>query len=340
MDNLNSFFPIRHLTIGGKILLIDGLTGTGKTMVMRIVSGLSNIQFPKFDYTIEHICILYSLNRIDLNSAITLLRLKIDQSRYDYSISREVNFRYRDLSSILHSPDRFELFLNLFKSDDYPFDHEIDPKTFTLITHQLLDSSNVLEMAYPSKIHRILCLRHPLYLFDHWNSYIDKHGKSTRDFTIWFNDNDAIIPWFIPKNNKAYQDSDDNSKSAIAISILINRSLDFIAQRPEKTVVVDFENFVLNPEPYVTKILDLLPGSKSKILDLLRKENIPRLHINNSINKKIYLKYGSNNLRTNQNHKENYSALKRDVFLKLNTTARNEFSLAIDRYEERFKLWF
>jgi hypothetical protein len=340
MNSTNSFYPVRHLTIGGKFLLIDGLTGTGKTMVMRIVSGLSNIQFPKFDYTIEHICILYSLNQIDLNSAITLLRLKIDQSRYDYAISREINFRYKDLSSILRSPDRFERIINLFRDDDYPFDQEINPKTFTLITHQLLESSNVLDLAYPDKILRILCLRHPLYLFNHWNSYIDQHGKSTRDFTMWFNDHDAIIPWFIQKNNKAYQDSDNSSKSALAIAALINRSLVFIDKMPERTVVIDFENFVLNPEPYVVKILSLLPGSKSKILHLLKKENIPRIHINDSVSKKIYLKYNSDKLRTKENHEQNYSDLKRDVFLKLNKTAKNELHLAIERYEEHFKLWF
>jgi len=340
MDNLNSFYPTRHLTIGGKILLIDGLTGTGKTMIMRIVSGLNNMQFPKFDYTIEHICILYSLNKLELNSAITLLRLKIDQSRYDYAISREVNFRYKDLSSILHSPDRLERFISLFKNDDYPFDQEIDPKTFALITHQLLDSSKVLDEAFPNKIHRVLCMRHPLYLFNHWSSYIDKHGKSTRDFTIWFNDNNSIIPWFITKNNKDYRDSDHSSKSALAISILTNRSMDFVDQIPEKAVVVDFEKFVLDPEPYVTKILTLLPGSKNKILDSLRKENIPRFHINDTVNKKIYLKYGSDKLRTNLSHKQDYADLKDNVFSKLNAAAKREFNIAIERYEERFKLWY
>jgi len=240
----------------------------------------------------------------------------------------------------LHSPDRLERFISLFKNDDYPFDQEIDPKTFALITHQLLDSSKVLDEAFPNKIHRVLCMRHPLYLFNHWSSYIDKHGKSTRDFTIWFNDNNSIIPWFITKNNKDYRDSDHSSKSALAISILTNRSMDFVDQIPEKAVVVDFEKFVLDPEPYVTKILTLLPGSKNKILDSLRKENIPRFHINDTVNKKIYLKYGSDKLRTNLSHKQDYADLKDNVFSKLNAAAKREFNIAIERYEERFKLWY
>jgi hypothetical protein len=104
--------------------------------------------------------------------------------------------------------------------------------------------------------------------------------------------------------------------------------------------VIDFENFVLNPEPYVVKILSLLPGSQSKILQLLKKENIPRIHINDSVRKKIYLKYNSDALKTNADHEQNYMNLKRDVFLNLNKTAKNELRLAIERYEAHFKLWF
>ena len=41
MTNFNSFSPIRHLTYPGNVLLVDGLTGTGKTMIARRLAAAS-----------------------------------------------------------------------------------------------------------------------------------------------------------------------------------------------------------------------------------------------------------------------------------------------------------
>jgi len=340
MTNFNSFSPIRHLTYPGNVLLVDGLTGTGKTMIIRIISGLENTYFPKFDYTLEHICILHSLNKIDSDTAITLIRLRIDQTRYDQELSREVNFRIKDLSSVLRSSQRHHYLLNLFRSD-LELSRLVDkPKTLSLITHQLLESSKILDLAYPDKIFRILCVRHPLYLYNHWNSYIASHTTSARDFTLWLGDESILAPWFISGDKSSYYSSDNNSKSALAIATLINQTLDFIAWNSGNTVVIDFENFVLDPEPYITQIVNLLPGSSSKMFKFLKKENIPRIHINDSVKKKIYTKYNSNKLNTNETHGSHYNKIKDEIFSSLNLEAKKALKIAIERYENTFGLWF
>jgi len=340
MKDSDSFSPIRHLIYPGNILLIDGLTGTGKTMIMRIVSGLENTYFPKFDYTLEHICVLHFMGQIDLDTAIALIRLRIDQTRYDQELSREVNFRIKDLSSVLRSPNRHHYLLNLFKSDLELSKLENEPKTLSLITHQLLDSSKILDFAYPDKIYRILCVRHPLYLYNHWNSYIALHTKSVRDFTLWFGNESMLVPWFISHDKSSYYSSDNNSKSALAIATLVNQTMDFTSWNREKTIVIDFENFVLEPEPYITRIVNLFPGSSSKILKLLKKENVPRIHINKSITNKIYTKYHSNKLKTNETHENHYNKLKDEIFSSINSEAKELLKVSIERYENTFGLWF
>ena len=90
----------RQASFPGQIVLLDGLTGTGKTMLMRLIDSYKNVSPPRFDYQLEQICIGISENRIEISAGIQLLQLLIDQRQYDAKLSREVNFRPDDLSSI------------------------------------------------------------------------------------------------------------------------------------------------------------------------------------------------------------------------------------------------
>jgi hypothetical protein len=330
----------RSASFPGEIVLLDGLTGTGKTMLMRIIDSYESVSPPRFDYQLEQICIGISEHKIELRAGTQLLQLLIDQRQHDLTLSRELNFRPSDLSSILKSNKRNKYLGRLFSSDVKRSMENLShgKEKLFLVVHQLLETSTVLDELPNKSLKRVLATRHPFYLFDHWASYVNMHGVSPRDFTITVN-KEYQIPWFIKENPEKFFSHSAENKAAIAISELTFRQQEYLV-RQDDVLVVDFEKFVLSPEGYLGK-LDKLIGTKSKkIAKVLKNQNLPREHVNNSIQKAIYKRYRSSLLTTSHSHKKDYAMLRQRIS---SSVSKSHFLLlesAANMYEEEFGLWF
>lgn len=332
----------RKETFPGGLVLIDGLTGTGKTIFTKLFDLSDDMNFTKFNYNLEQICILAGLNMINRDAAISQIKLITDLDRFNFSISREINLRPSDLSSIWKSRKKIRYIYQLFSSKDPEQVLFQNPKDLVYIVHQLLDLSDLLAEVYPKNIKNILCMRHPLYLFNHWNSYVNNHGANPRDLTILKNFENHDIPWFITRSEKEFSYSDSYNKAAIAIAELTLRSLEFIKKKRGSSnfVIVDFEKFVLSPEKYIEQISNIFGIKANKIKKCLKKENIPRHHINSSVQNKIYKRYNADNLKTDLSHKEDYIFLKNQIKSQINENIWTEFEKSIQEYEKEFGLWF
>ena len=340
MDSSFSRDWAREMSYPGEIVLLDGLTGTGKTMLMRIVDSYENVSPPRFDYQLEQICIGISEQKIEKRAGIQLLQLLIDQRQYDLTLSRELNFRPNDLSSILKSNKRSQYLFRLFSNDSkrsLAILNQGKEKLF-LVVHQLLDTTTILDGLPNKSLKRVLATRHPFYLFDHWASYVNMHGTNPGDFTITVN-NEYQIPWFIKENPKEFFSSSAEDKSAIAITELTFRQQEYLKNQ-RGILVIDFEKFVLSPENYLLK-LDGLIGTKPKnIARVFKNQNLPREHINKSTQRAIYKRYRSSLLTTSHNHKDDYSMLRQRICRVLSKPNFLLLESAADMYEKEFGLWF
>jgi len=155
----------RDLSFPGEIVLLDGLTGTGKTMLMRIIDSYESVSPPRFDYQLEQICIGISEHKIEPRAGTQLLQLLIDQRQYDLTLSRELNFRPSDLSSILKSNKR-NTYLGRLLSSDVIKSMEIlkhGKEKLFFVVHQLLETSTILDRLPNKSLKRVLATRHPFY---------------------------------------------------------------------------------------------------------------------------------------------------------------------------------
>lgn len=332
---------MRSNTFPGQVFLLDGLTGSGKTMIMKLIATTQNVVPPQFNYQLEHLCIAISEKKMDRFAGIEILQLLLDQLMYDSRISRHINFRPRDLSSVLSSPRRLEFLKRLFLSDgESAVDRLLNtPESLFLVVHQLLHTSQILDELPNKKVHRIVCARHPYYLMHHWVSYIEMFGSSPRDFTVTTFDT-SEVPWFIQKYATNFSSLHSYDKSALAISVLSGNLINFVEDSP-KTLVIDFENFVLNPNHYLTQLSERFGLKLSMAMTReLRRQNLPRHHINDSIKNRAYLRYSSDLLTTADDHKNHYTKLRHD--LKKLTSAKyfKLLELAATEYEEKFGIWF
>ena len=157
-------------TLVNNLIIVDGLTRSGKFFLGKIISGLNNIDFLQYSYILDYLPYMATLNAISTDGAISLLRSVVDQSCYDQSIGRNLNLRFDDRSSIYNSPD-FDRYILRSKSEfsrerivKYLSDKD---QHFLFVLHNNLASANIMFKAFPD-IKIVHLLRNPVDLVYSW----------------------------------------------------------------------------------------------------------------------------------------------------------------------------
>ena len=340
---MNSLQPVRENNYPGKVLLIDGISGSGKTLLMKLVDCYQKNSAPAFNFTLEHICISHYRGEINEETAKVLARLILDQQRFDHSISREINLRVRDLSSVLKSSKKSQYLMNLVREDSVrnSNQHMLKFPNLCLVTHQLNDATRILSSNWKSDFLEIVSVRHPYYLLEHWNSYMSTLGSNPRDFTFWIDYKGENIPWFINDYVDLYYESDSRNRAALCIIEILSQTLKKMESLPEKSVVIPFENFVLSPWGFVEEIQDKMSLEPSQLVkSVLKRERVPRTHINSGKQLPVYMRYGSGALDSRLSMKEDFSSLEETSKKSLTPEIFLKFKALSEQYRDVFGSWY
>lgn len=324
------------------LVLLDGISGSGKTLLSKVLDTYKSNNLPKFAYNIEQLCIASQLNWINSDKAKELLNLQINQIRYDQSIGREVNFRNGDLSSALASTKRKDFLLQTFALREM----KRPPENSVLVVHQLLNATEILKSLFQQRMAHVVCYRHPFYLFHHWLTSVNIYQNPHNNFTLMTSKpGERDHPWFM--HNYLGIDFDLTTSNydlaAIYLSHLTLESLRLLSMQEQsnpKFVAVNFEGFVLNPNAYVRKLDDLFDESPVKMATTLRNEKVPRGHINDGRKRKIYTRYLSGKLTSDLSQTRHYDFLRQEIMNLVTPRVFAELEISAKQYEQVFGLWF
>lgn len=335
----------RTINLTKEIVFLDGLTGTGKTMFGPLISSFDRIQNGRFEYIYEYLSILKHHNKISDDASSSLFKLISDIKLHDGLISREVNFRPKDLSSVFRSGKGIKYLRQLFYNDGNKLKNRIKNESpiLFLITHQILSCMDSLFDTFQEKIKVIHTVRHPLHLIEHWASYIDNHGNESKDFTMWFKYNEEELPWFAHGWEEKYVNSNAYEKSIYAISKLYQYTFLYAKKnkRRENLLFLPFEHFVLNPKPYVSKLASFLStGPTSKTNLILRAQKVPRKYVHLGPVKSIYKRYGFKKISEKRTDKEVHNNLMNEIKTKISDSALKTLITVSGEYESIFGKWF
>jgi len=279
-----------------------------------------------------------------------LLNLLVDTKCYDGMISREVNFRYNDLSGAFNNKVFLKYFRQIFMSDgDNVLERiENEKPVPCFITHQIFSCKDSLFNAFGSRINIIEMTRHPLFLVDHWLSYQDRIGKHIRDLTVCKTHNNYIYPWYADSWKVEYHELNDFERVLSSISYLMIYVYEH-TKNPKfnnQILVIPFEHFVLNPDIWLKLMhekFDLNETNNTK--KVMQDQMIPRRSLNYSPQRPIYARYGVNKenrlLRDAQDYERRKENL--DSQIKIYRPQKKiiaDFMACIDKYENLFGLWF
>ena len=335
----------RPITLCNQVVILDGLTGTGKTMFSPLVSSFSRVQNARFEYMFEYLAISAQFEKLNSDASSTLLNLLADIKNYDGSISREVNFRLKDLSSIFKSSKAKKYLRQLLMSDGEEAEKRmaIEKPILFLVTHQIFSCMNPVIEAFGSRLKVIEMTRHPLYLLNHWASYIDMHGKSPRDFAVWIDYDGNSIPWFAAGWGDKYLQSSQIDKVIYSIDSLMKSVFENVENKElgDKIAFIPFEQFVLSPNSFILKIENLIGTSATKATyKVLRSQKVPRQFINAGPQKNIYKRYGLIKQSKDISHADDYNRLLLDAQKRSSPEAFEVLKKLCSDYQKHFGLWF
>lgn len=336
MVNTHDVKFIRDKTLAKDIIILDGLTGTGKTMFSPLIASLKGVQNPRFEYMIEYLLISAHLGKLEKNTTSALLNLLADIKFYDGLISRDVNFRPSDLSSVFANKKFMQYFWQLFSKDGEAVEAIIEndsPKLF-FITHQILSCLEQLKDAFGQRVKVIQMVRHPLYLIDHWLSYIDMHGNNARDFTIWLNDNSSrTVPWFSSDWRNEYHEMDKIDKVLKSIETLMNPVYECINSSDDSVMIIPFEKFVLGPNDYLKRLEQFVSTTiTDQTRSVMKDQNLPREFLTAGPMKSIYKRYGFSGRNSSMSDLDEYK-IKREDF---RNSYGSEASMFLDGLEAKY----
>ena len=100
-----------------KILLIDGITRSGKSMIGPVIASFRNTYPMQYQYLIDNLMPIFSRGEINKNVTKALISLYFNREVYELNISRNINFRRNDVSSIFRDKNKNLFIKNLKKKE-------------------------------------------------------------------------------------------------------------------------------------------------------------------------------------------------------------------------------
>ena len=297
--DLENVTLIRNNHLASKVVFIDGLPGCGKTHFSTIISSLHKVEKITYSYDIEQLCAIAYLNRIEPDAVVAMIRMSSDLLIYDSMMSRNVNFRPSDLSSIFNHPDKLKYLKRLFSKGDLEVPKRIvqEKPILPITVHNLLMAAMTIFKALKERVVFIEIVRHPLYMIIQQALNNEKLIFNARDFSVYFEYNEKEMPWYTLGWEEQFINANPVEKAIYFIEKvgdkmgLSKKNLDVYF--PCQILTIPFEDFVTKPDIYLNEIAKLIDSEITKsTLKTMIKQKVPRKKYSDGIPLDIYKRCG------------------------------------------------
>ncbi|MFN0116731.1 MAG: hypothetical protein ACKVQC_00370 [Elusimicrobiota bacterium] len=302
---------IRSHQILPQVVFVGGHPGCGKTMLTPILGSMNRVEIQKYNYPMEYMAQLEFLGKMTPDSATAMVRMLLDIDIYNMSMSREVNFRYSDLSSVFQNPNPWRYFKrSIGKGDEVVLAKiKTEKPILQIVTHNLLALSQTLFNSLGERMTVLEVIRHPLYMLKQWFLYVERYGTDVRDFTIWFEYQGKQLPFFAKGWEEKFLNCNSMDRVIYSISQLAQMGGKNMAQLSptlkDRILFIPFERFVLNPYPFIDKIENLLNTQRTPAtIKELKRQKVPRQKVADGISLPIYKLNGWQSPKQGSSEKE------------------------------------
>jgi len=337
------YCTVRKQYMAENIVFIDGQPGCGKTLFSCLISAFDRVEKLTYSYEIEQLCELHYLNKIDTDSVVTMIRMITDQIIYDTMMSREVNCRPSDLSSIFRDTNTFRYIKRFFMKGDMAVPERIKKERpiLSLTVHKLLSIAQPVLEALKERVVFIEIVRHPLYMIIQQTLNNEVLTNDIRDFDIYFERNQKEYPWYTAGWENLFDSANPVEKSIYYIQnigeMTEKSKEELIDKYNAKILTIPFEKFVIQPWPYMKKIEKAFESKiTKKTLKMLRKQNVPRKMIAEGIPLSVYKRCGWEPPKSGSNENHEFQLRRQFAAQQASSEAMKVLDKLCAEYEERY----
>jgi hypothetical protein len=268
-------------TFENDIIFVDGLWGTGKSILGPIISNMHEVEKIKSESIYEYMSWLNQLGKIDEDAAVWVMRTYADSSQYHNRIGREINLRWSDDTGLKQVINKWDYIKRLFGKEGNDFVDEINSKNlaFSVMSHMLMLCPELLDKSYGSRVKIIETVRHPLYMVSHFANYLNRF-EASREFTMAYYYQGVKIPWFINESVDEFVEGNKFERavqSIVKLYPLLETKIENSKKNGLQILDISFEEIVFDTKLALEKIEFFLGRIHSeKIQIILKKQKLPR----------------------------------------------------------------
>ena len=258
-----------------KVVFVDGITRVGKSMLCTLLAYLRNVSPPQMINPLEQLLPMYATGHMDRNALSAYVRLLFNERFYNFSLSREANFRYDDLTSVHNSYRTKELFKNLDKVDGQAIIDGMakDTDIFQFMTHDVLTHYSLFkELNIDVKVLELM--RHPVDTVHSW--YVRGWGErfdneDPRSGATLFKFGEKTIPHYALGVEEQYLSLNPVEKCLFMHNRLLEKSLTNYNQLSvvdkKHILLLKFEDILQQPSQQIEKICLFIDSEPSEYIE-------------------------------------------------------------------------
>jgi len=300
----SNFLPHRSGELPNKIVVVDGLIAGGKGLLSAIVSALPKVEMWMHKPELEQICALVALGHISNNGAKVMINSLCDSWSINLNLSREINFKWGEMSSIWESRKWLKYCKNLcFSGSSFKAMESIkqNPQVTHLMTHALTAHSAPLFEALNHRLVFIRFVRCPAstYMITHVGRWISRWDSTDSGQTVLYKSAQQPNNKF-PYHAMGIEDEYLLGNTVDRAVTLTNHWIesgdtmaDTLTPKGCRIIEIPFERFVFDPLPYIQTIafaLETEIDRKTK-REMLRQK-VPRKSLTDAPFNKVYADLG------------------------------------------------
>lgn len=327
------------------IIIVDGFSATGKKLISTYLQTFSRVQKMEVNQIFGQIANLYTFKKIEKESASTILNIFADTLLQNTLLSRDINFRPYDGSSVFKTYNKFDYFKRLLVQDGDNIFKLINEKKpiLNIMTHYGMPSIDIFFETFKHRLKFIYCVRHPVYSFNHWEYILENIKKNNKRFsTLNINTNNNIneIPWYFIKSQNNFNQLPGDiliDKLLFLKKLIIKNSKKVPIEFHNSILEIPFENFIMDSFNYQKIITNFINDSPTKnTFKYLKKEKLPSPYFSKRKEIRSGIKYD-----VFRNEKEDQSDFNSRMNKIKKITSKNKFEELIKynlEYEKKYKI--
>lgn len=287
---------IRNQELAENIVIIDGFSCSGKSMIAPILSSLERGELWILNHIYEYLAVMANFKQMDSQAASTMLQIYADLDLYNLMIGRNTNFRETDESGVVKNflSERYSTRLKAKDGDIITKKIKDTKPILYLMTHYIFSFSKPIFDAFQERLKAFIIMkRHPIWLIENWYEakWDERIGKDPREVQLSYAINGKEYPWTAYGWEEKYDNYSPLERAIATISTYFSREEKLYQELPQsqrsKIIFISFEDFVQKPEPYLKDLMNRLQTKETSITAKIIKEaRVPRVFEDDYLNKK------------------------------------------------------